>query len=158
MFGKKRIGYLFAPTDGKTVLLQEVPDPAFAQGMLGKGVAIEPRGGRFVSPCKGTVMGVADTLHAYNLLTDDGLELLLHIGIDTVALRGEGFRAAVKEGDRIGIGDLLAEVDLELIRLRGYNTVTPLLITNPERLSEMTPASGELSAGTDRILQYRITN
>lgn len=158
MFGKKRNGHLFAPADGEAIPLQEVPDPAFAEGMLGKGVALNPKGGRFVSPCNGTVVGVADTLHAYNLLTDDGLELLLHIGIDTVALRGEGFRAAVKEGDRVGIGELLAEVDLELVRLRGYSTVTPLLITNPERLSEMSAAAGNLSAGSDRIIQYRITN
>lgn len=158
MFGKKRNGHLYAPANGRAIPLQEVPDPAFAEGMLGRGVAIEPCGGRFVSPCNGTVVGVADTLHAYNLLTDDGLELLLHIGIDTVALGGEGFRAAVKEGDRIGIGDLLAEVDLELVALRGYSTVTPLLIVNPECLAELSPSLGAVTAGSDKLLRYRIAN
>ncbi|MBQ8288854.1 MAG: PTS glucose transporter subunit IIA [Clostridia bacterium] len=156
MLSKKRTGQLTAPADGATVHLRELPDPAFAQGMLGDGVALDPTDGHFVSPCDGIVVGVSDTLHAYNLLTDDGLELLLHIGIDTVELKGEGFSTKVKEGDRVKAGDPLAEVDLDLIRARGYSTLTPLIVTNMELLSSLSCQQGSVRGGKDRILRYEI--
>lgn len=152
----KRKRELIAPADGMAVPLDTLPDPAFAQGMLGDGVALDPTDGQFVSPCNGTVVGVADALHAYNLLTDDGLELLLHIGIDTVELKGEGFFPKVKEGDRVQTGDLLVRVDLALIRERGYSTLTPLIVTNPELLSSLARERGSVRGGTDRILRYEM--
>ena len=153
---QSQLSQLPSPADGKPVPLSTLPDPAFAEGMLGDGIAIAPAGGRFCSPCNGIVVGVAETLHAYNLLSDDGLELLLHIGIDTVELGGEGFRAAVKEGDRVQVGDLLAEVDLELIRSRGYSTLTPLIVTNTEVLASLKGVQGTVRCGKDPILRYEL--
>ncbi len=150
---KRKCG-LLSPADGRVVPLESLPDPAFAEGLLGDGAAVEPSNGRFVSPCDGTVVGISETLHAYNLLSEDGLELLLHVGIDTVELRGEGFSPRVKAGDQVRAGDLLAVVDLALIRERGYSTLTPLIVTNPERVASLTKAQGCVRGGADPILQY----
>ncbi len=147
---------LFSPVSGRLLPLADLPDPAFAEGMLGDGVAIEPAEGRFYSPCSGKIVGVADTLHAYNILADDGLELLLHIGIDTVELQGKGFAPKVKEGDRVKAGDLLAEVDLALLRESGYSTLTPLIVTNPEAVDKLDKLQGQVEGGKDAVLQYQI--
>lgn len=156
MLRKKRAGELSAPADGVLVPLGDLPDPAFAQGMLGDGVAVEPANGSFVSPCNGIVVGVSDTLHAYNLLSDDGLELLLHIGIDTVELKGKGFTPKVKEGDHVRIGDPLAEVDLTVLREGGYSLLTPLIVTNMETVRSLSAAQGTVRCGKDWILRYEI--
>ena len=159
---------LLAPASGTLVALADLPDPAFAEGMLGEGIAIDPDDGnlgslcRFCSPCKGEVAGVTDTAHAYNILTDDGLELLLHIGIDTVELKGKGFFPKVKAGDRIDAGDLLVEVDLSVLREGVYSTLTPLIVTNPDALTSLEPASMTASrrveCGKDAVLRYEIAN
>lgn len=148
---------LIAPVNGTTVSLEDLPDPAFAEGMLGDGIAIDPADGRFCSPCKGEIVGVTDTAHAYNILTDDGLELLLHIGIDTVELKGRGFSPKVKSGDRVEVGDLLAEVDLTILCEGGYSTLTPLIITNLETVGFLEKAQGRVQCGTDPVLRYQIT-
>lgn len=180
---------LVAPVSGRLVPLADLPDPAFAEGMLGDGIAIDPEGGnpvntgntgntcspcspcssgshgdtgntgdtcRFCSPCKGEVVGVADTAHAYNLLTDDGLELLLHIGIDTVELKGRGFSSKVKAGDTVETGDLLAEVDLAVLREGGYSTLTPLIVVNGEAVECLEKAQGRVECGKDAVLHYEI--
>lgn len=157
---------LLAPASGTLVSLADLPDPAFAEGMLGEGIAIDPDDGnpdspcRFCSPCIGEVVGITDTAHAYNLLTDDGLELLLHIGIDTVELKGRGFFPKVKAGDRVDVGDLLALVDLSVLREGGYSTLTPLIITNPDALASSEPASltasRRVECGKDAVLRYEI--
>lgn len=156
MFSFKSKGKLFAPADGKSVPLSALPDPAFAEGMLGDGIAVDPTDGCFVSPCNGVVAGVADTRHAYNLVSDDGLELLLHIGIDTVQLKGAGFSSKVKEGDRVRVGDLLAEVDLDKLRRGGYSLLTPLLIVNSDVLSSLVKEQGIVKRGKDTVLRYEI--
>ena len=145
---------LIAPVNGNTVSLADLPDPAFAQGMLGEGVAIDPWDGRFCSPCRGEILGITDTAHAYNILSDDGLELLLHIGIDTVELKGRGFTPKVKAGDRVETGDLLAEVDLAILREGGYSTLTPLVITNPEAVDSLEKAQGKVQCSKDWVLRY----
>ncbi|MBO5779451.1 MAG: PTS glucose transporter subunit IIA [Clostridia bacterium] len=147
---------LFSPVSGRILPLSDLPDPAFAEGMLGDGVALDPADGRFYSPCSGKVVGVADTLHAYNILADDGPELLLHIGIDTVELKGRGFTPHVKEGDPVEVGDLLAEVDLALLREGGYSTLTPLIITNPEAVDKLDKLQGQVEGGKDAVIQYQV--
>ncbi len=149
-------GALIAPADGRTVPLHTLPDPAFAEGMLGEGVAIAPARGQFVSPCNGQVVGVSETGHAYNLESEDGLELLLHIGIDTVELKGQGFAPKVKAGDCLRAGDLLAEVDLAFVEGQGYSTLTPLLIVNADRITAILPADGQVQGGKDPVLHYQI--
>lgn len=147
-------GELIAPVDGVIVNLEDLPDPVFAEGMLGDGIAIDPISSGFRSPCDGAVSSIAESAHAYSITTTDGLELLLHIGIDTVELKGKGFSPKVKLGDRLRKGDLLAEVDLDLIRESGYSTLTPLIITNMEEITALERGKGRIVGGRDVVLRY----
>lgn len=152
----KKKSELVAVADGRALPLSAVPDEAFASGILGVGLAIEPSSDTILSPASGRVESVSETAHAYSILTDDGLDLLVHVGIDTVRLGGEGFFPAVKTGDRVEAGDLLVRVDLALLRERGLPTVTPLLITNPERLSAHDLSLGETVGGKSTVMRYQI--
>ena len=133
----KKETHLLAVADGKLIPLEQVADEAFSSGVLGQGFAIEPTAGRIYSPAHGTVESISDAKHAYTLRTDDGLDLLIHVGIDTVELHGDGFSPAVKEGDRVRTGELLLQVDIPLIRSRGYATTIPVVVTNPEALKHL---------------------
>ena len=115
---------VFAPMTGETVALEQVPDAVFSEKVLGDGLGLIPTDGKVYSPVDGEVASVAETLHAYGFSSDDGLEVLVHVGLDTVALKGEGFTSHVKVGDRVRVGDLVAEVDLDLLKSKGINTVT----------------------------------
>ncbi len=148
-------GELIAPVDGTIVNLEDLPDPAFAEGMLGEGIAIEPTGGHFCSPCDGVVSGITETGHAYSITSADGLELLLHIGIDTVELKGKGFCPKVKLGDRLRRGDLVAVVDLDLVREGGYSTLTPLVITNMEEVAAVEREKGTVRGGRDIVMRVQ---
>lgn len=125
-------GKVFATQTGKAIDITEVPDEVFAGKMLGEGIAIIPTEGKVYSPVTGEVVSVAPTLHAYGIRTAEGLEYLVHIGLETVALKGEGFKPAVKQGDQVNRGDLLAEVDLAFIQSKGCEICTPIVITNLE--------------------------
>ena len=128
---------IVAPIEGNAIDLSEVGDGVFSEGILGKGVAIQPSVGRAVSPVNGTVSTVFDTKHAVGLTSDDGAEVLIHIGIDTVKLNGEHFNAHVKPGDKVKAGDLLVEFDIEKIKEAGYPTVTPVIVTNTDSYSDV---------------------
>lgn len=123
---------LTAPIEGEIIPLSEIKDEAFAQGALGQGIAIEPTEGKVVAPFDGTVMTLFPTKHAIGLISDNGMEVLIHIGLDTVQLNGEHFEAHVKQGDRIKKGQTLVTFDLEAIRKAGYVTQTPIVITNSQ--------------------------
>ncbi len=141
---------LFAPVKGFAVPLEKIKDEAFSKRILGEGAAIEPSEGRLYAPCDATVDSVFDTKHAVNLLTDDGLEILLHIGIDTVKLDGKHFEAHVKNGQRVKKGDLLITFDIEKIKGAGYDTTTPMVICNPEITESVLGFKyGEISAGDE---------
>lgn len=147
---------LLAVADGRALPLSAVPDEAFASGILGVGLAIEPSSERILSPAAGRVESVAETAHAYSILTEDGLDLLVHVGIDTVKLGGEGFSPAVRTGDRVKAGDLLVQVDLSLLQRRGLPTVTPVLVTNPEQLSVHELSLGDTVGGKTAVMRYQI--
>lgn len=121
---------LYAHLNGKIIPLEKVNDEAFASKVLGDGIAIDPEDGRLYSPCSGRVEMVFDTGHAVNLISDEGCEILLHIGIDTVKLNGKYFKPHVKDGQHVEKGDLLITFDMEKIKGAGYNTVTPMIICN----------------------------
>ena len=112
---------ILSPETGKAVPLDQVPDPVFSQKIIGDGIAVIPSDGRVTSPVDGEVASVAETLHAYGFRTEDGLELLIHVGLETVALKGECFQVHVKAGQRIQAGDLVAEVDLAFLAERQIN-------------------------------------
>ena len=156
MFGfKSKQSTLLAPISGTSVSLAEVPDPVFSEKMLGDGAAIIPENGVVVSPVDGTIADVTETLHAYCIESDDGLEILIHIGINTVELKGEGFQAFVKNGQKVNAGEKLAEVDLKLVQEKGYPIVTPVLITNPDSLKSMEPSYGFVKSGESCLIAYR---
>lgn len=125
---------VFSPIKGKVVPLKEVPDETFSSEILGKGVAIVPEEGKVFAPFDGEVMSVFDTLHAYGLRSDDGVEVLIHIGLETVRLEGKGFTSYVKQGDKISRGDLLVEMDLDFIQKEGYETITPIVFSNSDQM------------------------
>lgn len=127
---------LAAPVSGKVIPLEQVKDETFASGMLGQGVAIEPTDNIIYSPIEGTVETIFETKHAIGLKSADGLELLIHIGMDTVNLKGDGFKQLIEVGQKVQIGTPLMEVDFAKIKAAGYEIVTPMVITNaPENLS-----------------------
>ena len=156
MFGKRSNGgKLKAPFSGKAVALTEVPDPVFSGLILGNGAAVIPEGDTAVSPCDGKIINIADTLHAYGIETKDGFEVLVHIGLNTVELNGEGFECLVKEGQKVKSGDPLCRSDLELIRSKGYETYTPVVITNSDDAAEIKSISGDCTAGETVIAEYK---
>lgn len=141
-----------APFSGKLVPLSSVPDETFASGVLGEGIAIEPSDGLFCSPVSGTVETIAETKHAIGFAGDNGLEVLVHVGLETVSLNGEGFEILVKEGDTVKEGQPVAKVDLDLIRARGLNTITSIVLTGGADDLELHCASGTAKAGKTQVL------
>lgn len=128
---------------GKVVALDDVPDKVFASRALGEGVGIIPSDGTIVAPVSGVLATVAATGHAYGIKTDDGVEVLVHVGIDTVRLKGEGFTVSAAKGDRVVAGDVLATVDLEAVKAAGYDPMTIVVVTNTKSLTAVTPLAGQ---------------
>lgn len=143
------------PVKGKVVPLSEVPDETFSQEMLGKGVAIIPEQNQFYAPASGEVSVVFPTGHAIGLTSEDGTELLIHIGLDTVQLYGEGFHVKVQQGQKIKQGDLLVEVDLDAIKEKGYSVITPILVTNPDQYQEIEKLKMGSSEAKEELLKLR---
>lgn len=142
-----------SPAKGRAVALSEVNDPTFAEEMLGKGAAVIPEEGKIYAPADGEVGMVFDTLHAVSMTTDFGVEILIHIGLDTVKMKGEGFTGHVKAGDHVKKGDLLLEVDLEKVKAAGYDTITPVIVCNtPDYSSVENVGKGAVNAGDDLII------
>jgi len=132
---------VLSPVDGTVVPLSEVPDAAFADGSLGRGVAVQPRSGAVYAPFDATVVAAFPTGHAFGLRHADGAELLIHIGIDTVKLGGEHFAVKVTAGQQVKAGDLLVEFDGDAIEKAGYDLTTPVIITNPDLYPEVAAAA-----------------
>lgn len=124
---------IFSPLNGQVIPLSNVKDPVFADGILGKGAAILPLEGRLVSPVNGTILNVFPTLHAIGIQSDDGLEILIHLGFDTVELEGKYFKSNISEGDKVSVGDLLIEFQIEEIKNAGYDITTPIVVTNSDQ-------------------------
>ena len=127
---KKRGEVLKAPLAGKTIPMSEVGDPTFGQEILGKGVAIIPSVGKVVAPIDGVVEMIFDTKHAISMSSDSGIQLIIHVGLDTVTLKGEPFTTHVEAGQKVKVGDLLLEFNIEAIQSAGLDTVTPIVICN----------------------------
>ena len=141
------------PIEGTVVSLSTVPDPMFAEEILGKGVAVIPNKDRAVSPVNGEVVNVFDTQHAIGLLSDDGVEVLIHIGVDTVKLGGQHFDAKVKAGDKVCVGDELVAFDSEAIKAAGYSTITSILVTNTPDYADVIGVSGKEMKENEQIIK-----
>ena len=143
---------ILAPVTGKAVALSEVPDPVFADKVLGDGAAIIPAEGKIVSPVNGEISTVAETGHAYGFTSEDGLEILVHVGLETVSLNGECFKVYVKPGDKVKAGDLVAEVDLKYLEEKKINPITPVLLCSDTEGRTLQYTEGEVKAGESTVL------
>ncbi|MDQ7047758.1 MAG: glucose PTS transporter subunit IIA [Sulfurovum sp.] len=132
MFGflKRKVRAVYAPVDGQIVALESVPDEVFSQKMVGDGVAIIPLSNIFTAPIDGVVSKIFSSNHAYSIKSIKDLEVMVHIGLDTVALAGKGFTRIANEGDEVKVGDAIIEVDLAYIREHAKDIVTPIIITD----------------------------
>lgn len=157
MFAKKEKILLF-PAKGTALPLSDVPDEVFSSGMLGIGAAVLPSEGIVYAPMSGKIESVADSRHAYTIVSEDGVEMMVHIGIDTVSLKGKGFLPAVTEGDRVRAGDRLAQVDLDVLNREKLPTHVIVLITNPESVSNFTLRSGQGLGGKSELAVYRLSD
>lgn len=147
---------IHSPIQGEAVPVTEVNDPTFAQEIVGRGVAIKPTSGRAVSPVNGTVEMVFETGHAVSLRSDDGVEIIIHVGLDTVNLKGKHYTKIAKQGDKVSIGDSLLEFDLEGIRADGYDTITPVVICNTPEFSGFDMKTGKnINEGDELIVLHK---
>ena len=145
-FGQSKT--VLAPLRGKVLAQADIPDETFAQGILGPGCGIEPTGKTVYAPFDGTVNQVASTLHAVGLTSEDGIEILIHVGMDTVELKGKGYELFVETGDHVQKGQLLFRFDLQAIAAAGYTLTTPVIVTNSSRFARIEPLlSGRVTAG-----------
>lgn len=154
LFNRKKESKMVAPMSGKAIAITEVPDPVFSGKVLGDGVGIVPSNGTVVSPVSGTVVQVAHTFHALGIESDDGLEVLVHLGVDTVKLNGEGFTCHVSVGTHVNAGDKLMDMDLALIESKGLSTVSPCIITNLDAAKNLKMFTGDIAAGETTIMTY----
>ncbi|MDQ0858688.1 PTS glucose transporter subunit IIA [Metabacillus dongyingensis] len=161
LFGKKTEKQteetVYAPLTGRLLNLEDVPDPVFSQKMMGDGMAIEPSEGILVSPVEGEIIQLFHTKHAIGIKSLTGMEILLHIGLETVAMNGEGFEAFVKEGDKVKPGDKLITFDLNLIKEKAASTITPIIITNGDIIENVQKSPlGEVKGGSDKVFEIKV--
>jgi sugar PTS system EIIA component len=157
-FGKKEKTThedVVAPLTGIVKPLEEVPDPVFSEKMMGDGIAIEPADGEVVSPVNGEVVQVFPTKHAVGLRSEAGVELLIHVGLETVSMNGEGFTAHVAAGDRVKVGQRLLTVDLDLVKQKAKSTITPIIVTNGDVVASLQKTS-ETKATKGETAIFRI--
>ena len=148
---------LIAPLSGKAIPLSEVPDPVFSQKLAGDGMAIMLEGDTVVAPADGEVTLIFKTKHAFAMTLDNGLELLVHIGLETVSLEGEGFEQLVEQGTRVKAGTPLIKVDRDFILSKGLSLATPVLITNVDAAKSITPVeSGDVVAGKSVVINFEV--
>ncbi len=147
---------IVAPVAGSAVALADVQDKVFASGAMGKGLGIIPADGHIYSPITGTIKAAMKTGHAFGIKSEDGVEVLVHIGIDTVQLQGRGFEAAVTRGQQVRAGDLLAVVDLDVVTEAGYDTTTLVMVTNTAQLGSVEPVAGGTLAHGDTAITVRV--
>ncbi len=153
--GKQTTIVVTAPLSGKVISITEVPDPVFSGKMMGDGAAILPEDGKIYAPIDGTLTTIAPTQHAFGYTGENGQEVLVHVGLETVGLNGEGFTVHKKAGDKVKAGDLVAEVDLEFLKNKGLNTVTPVVICGGADGAAIEMVGSEVSGGKSPILELR---
>ena len=156
LFGKKEEinpNHIYAPMAGEAVEISEVPDPTFSSGMLGNGIAIKPTDGKVYAPVNGTVDTMFETGHAVSLVSDNGIEILIHVGLETVGLEGKPFTVHAANGDKVKKGQLLIEVDLEAVKAAGLPTITPMLICNTDDYPTFNTFVGKNVTNDDVVIE-----
>lgn len=148
---------LVAPMTGKVIDLSKVPDPVFSERLTGDGIAIDPTGDVIVAPADGELTLVFKTMHAFAITLDNGAELLVHIGIDTVSLNGEGFQQLVEAGTKVKAGTPIIKIDKEFILSKGFSLITPVLVTNMDIIKELkTNIDKDVVAGQDEVISFSL--
>ena len=148
LFGSKEKHVIVSPMAGKAIPMSQVNDPTFSQEILGKGVAIIPSEGEVKAPVNGTVSMIFDTKHAVSMTADNGAEIIIHIGLDTVELKGEHFTALAEAGQKVTAGTPLVRFDMEKIKEAGYDVVTPVIVCNTPQFPNMVRKTGmDVKAG-----------
>ena len=147
---------LYAPIEGVAKSIEEVPDQLFAQKMVGDGIAIVPTGKIVKAPCDGKIVQISSTNHAIGIMTDQGVEILIHIGIDTVELKGEGFKRIAEVDTQVKKGEPLMEVDLEKIKALGKPIITPFIITNTDQVEISYKAAGTIKSGETLVMKVKV--
>lgn len=160
LFGKKEVVKevaVMAPLTGTVRQLKEVPDPVFAEKMMGEGIAIEPSDGIVVAPFDGEIIQLFPTKHAIGIKSESGLEILIHVGLETVALDGEGFEAFIKQGDQVKMGDKLVAFEMDVIKEKASSTITPIIMTNGDEIAsfDMTTDS-TVVAGESKLIEVHM--
>jgi len=156
LFGKKEEinpNHVYAPMAGEAVDISQVPDPTFSSGAMGNGIAIQPTDGKVCSPVNGTVDMMFDTGHAVTLVSDNGIEILIHVGLETVGLEGKPFQVKVQNGQKVKKGDVLMIADLEAIKAAGLPTITPVLICNTDDYTTFNVTTGKAVTNADVVIE-----
>jgi PTS system beta-glucosides-specific IIC component len=158
MFGfvKSKDIIILSPIEGDTLPISEVSDPTFSEKILGDGIAIMPKKGEVVAPVDGTVVIMFETKHAISILSDQGTEILIHVGLDTVSLKGEFYKSYVKAKDKVKAGDLLLEFDMDKIKEAGFEIVTPIVICNTNAYAEIHANTGKSVKKLDQIMTLKM--
>ncbi|MGL5291698.1 MAG: PTS glucose transporter subunit IIA [Vibrionaceae bacterium] len=146
---------IIAPLSGEIVNIEDVPDVVFAEKIVGDGVAIKPTGNKMVAPVNGTIGKIFETNHAFSIESDEGIELFVHFGIDTVELKGEGFTRVAQEGQKVKIGDTIIEFDLALLEQRAKSVLTPVVISNMDEVKELKKEKGAVTLGETPIIRIK---
>ncbi|WP_035291060.1 PTS glucose transporter subunit IIA [Clostridium sp. KNHs214] len=148
---KNKTVELVSPIAGKILPIEEVPDKVFSEKIMGDGVAVVPKDGKIVSPVDGTIATIFPTNHAIGLVTKEGLEVLIHIGLDTVELNGLGFKRRIENGSKVKKGDMLMEFDPNLVMEHGKSPITLVIITNMDKVKHIEKNSGDIKRGDEFI-------
>ncbi len=148
---------LFAPITGEVVAIEDVPDAAFASKAVGEGVAIRPTGKYVVAPCDGELVKIFNTNHAFAMVTDSGAELIVHIGIETVRLGGQGFTRLAQQGSRVKAGDPVLELDLDYLAANAVSIISPVVLSNADQFTALEGvASGSVEAGKTVLYHFNV--
>ncbi|MGY4675222.1 PTS glucose transporter subunit IIA [Ursidibacter arcticus] len=143
---------IYAPLSGEIVNIEDVPDVVFSEKIVGDGIAIRPNGDEIVAPVNGTIGKIFETNHAFSIESDEGIELFVHFGIDTVELKGEGFTRIATEGQKVKVGDPVIKFDLALLEAKAKSVLTPVVISNMDEISNLQKLSGEVVKGESVVL------
>lgn len=156
LFGKKEEinpNHVYAPMTGEAMDISQVPDPTFSSGAMGNGIAIQPTDGKVCSPVNGTVDMMFDTGHAVTLVSDNGIEILIHVGLETVGLNGAPFQVKVQNGQKVKKGDILMIANLDAIKAAGLPTITPVLICNTDDYTTFNTTTGKAVTNADVVIE-----
>lgn len=143
---------IYAPLSGEIVNIEDVPDVVFSEKIVGDGIAIRPNGDMIVAPVNGTIGKIFETNHAFSIESDEGIELFVHFGIDTVELKGEGFIRLAAEGQKVKVGDPIIQFDLALLEAKAKSVLTPVVISNMDEITNLQKQTGEVVKGDSVVL------